>query len=114
MLENVKIIDTPGINDPVVSREERTMALIAECDVVFLLSPVGQFLSEQDLTLLNTISNKNGIKEFYAVASQFDIALFAPENISNGNLSQAIKKAQEPLKRQQNSIFNAKKRCIWR
>ncbi|WP_086228350.1 dynamin family protein [Campylobacter sp. P0109] len=109
MLKDVKIIDTPGVNDPIVSREERTKALIAKCDVVFLVSPAGQFLDDVDLELLSNVNEKNGIKEFHIVASQFDLQLSAPEIIGNGVLDEAIQRALTPLSRQQKNVFENKK-----
>ena len=109
MLKDVKIIDTPGINDPIVSREQRTRELIAECDAVFLVSPCGQFLANEDLRLLNNINKNNGIKEFHIIASQFDNALSYPEIIGNKVFPEAIERAKVPLQRQQQSVFNSKK-----
>ena len=108
MLKDVKIIDTPGINDPIISREERTRALIADCDVVFLVSPSGQFLNDSDLELLKNINKNNGIKEFNIVASQFDNLLSSPEIKGNGVLQEAIQRAKEALLRQQKSVFEGK------
>ena len=109
MLKDVKIIDTPGVNDPIVSREDRTKALIAKCDVVFLVSPAGQFLNDVDLELLSNVNEKNGIKEFHIVASQFDLQLSAQEIIGNGVLDEAIQRALTPLSRQQKNVFENKK-----
>ncbi|WP_086268771.1 dynamin family protein [Campylobacter sp. P0103] len=109
MLKDVKIIDTPGVNDPIVSREDRTKELIAKCDVVFLVSPAGQFLNDVDLELLSNVNEKNGIKEFHIVASQFDLQLIAPEVIGNGVLDEAIQRALTPLSRQQKNVFENKK-----
>ncbi|WP_104751160.1 dynamin family protein [Helicobacter salomonis] len=107
-LKELKIIDTPGMDDPIVSREERTRSLIAACDVVFLVSPSGQFLNARDLELLKSIKQKNGIKEFHIVASQFDNVLSAPEIKAGGNLPQSIQKALANLTRQQKDIFTSK------
>lgn len=109
MLKDVKIIDTPGVNDPIVSREDRTKALIAKCDVVFLVSPAGQFLNDVDLELLSNVNEKNGIKEFHIVASQFDLQLSGQEIIGNGVLDEAIQRALTPLSRQQKNVFENKK-----
>lgn len=109
MLKDVKIIDTPGVNDPIVSRENRTKALIAKCDVVFLVSPAGQFLNDVDLELLSNVNEKNGIKEFHIVASQFDLQLSGEEIIGNGVLDEAIQRALTPLSRQQKNVFENKK-----
>ena len=75
-LKDIEIIDTPGINDPIVSREQRTNDLLRICDVVFVVSPAGQFLSAQDIDLMLKITNDEGIKYIYVVASKFDDLLF--------------------------------------
>ncbi|OBV28519.1 hypothetical protein BKN38_09700 [Helicobacter sp. CLO-3] len=75
-LKDMQIIDSPGINDPIVSREERTKKPLKDCDAVFLISPAGQFLSIDDLNLLDRISDKEGICEFRILASQTDNQLF--------------------------------------
>ena len=76
-LKDINIIDTPGVNDPIPSREERTKALLATCDVVLIVSPAGQFLSEQDTKLLHRVNTKDGIKEIYLIASQADTQIFS-------------------------------------
>lgn len=107
LLKDVNIVDTPGVNDPVASREERTKEYIAHCDVVFLLSPAGQFLSGSDEDLLDRIENKNGIKEYFVVATQLDNQLMAEEIIGDdANLHEAIKRACKALSRSQNNFFS--------
>ncbi|GAA7594656.1 dynamin family protein [Helicobacter pylori] len=71
-LKDLEIIDTPGVNDPIVSREARTKALLKECDVVFVISPSNQFLTDNDMDLFDRVSNKEGIQEIYFVASKID------------------------------------------
>ncbi|GAA7719686.1 dynamin family protein [Helicobacter pylori] len=71
-LKDLEIIDTPGVNDPVVSREARTKALLKECDVVFVIIPSGHFVGEDDIDLFDRASNKEGIQEIYFVASKID------------------------------------------
>ncbi len=82
-LKDLEIIDTPGVNDPIVSREERTKALLKECDVVFVVSPSNQFLTESDMDLFDRVSNKEGLQEIYFVASQADSAVCAPSEVEN-------------------------------
>lgn len=78
-LRNVRIIDTPGLNDPVQSREERTSKLLKDCDVVFIISPAGQFLSEQDLEVMSRITQKEGVQELVLIASQVDTQLYGSD-----------------------------------
>ncbi len=78
-LRDIRVIDTPGTNDPVLSREERTIALLKECDVVFVVSPAGQFLDHSDQALLNRITVKEGVQELVLIASQVDSQLHDSE-----------------------------------
>ncbi len=90
-LKDVNIIDTPGVNDPVVSREQRTRDALGQCDVIFIVSPAGQFMSKEDLDLMDRITQKNGIRELYAVASKVDTQLYANEKErANGDFHKAL------------------------
>ncbi|WQX71952.1 outer membrane family protein [Helicobacter pylori] len=64
-LKDLEVIDTPGVNDPIASREERTKALLKDCDVVFIISPSNQFLTDSDMSLFDRVSNKEGLQEIY-------------------------------------------------
>lgn len=90
-LKNIQIVDTPGVNDPVQSREERTRELLKFCDVVFIVSPSGQFMSSEDLDLMDRITSKEGIRELYVMASQADLQLFGSIKEENrGDLHKAF------------------------
>ncbi len=98
-LKDLEVIDTPGVNDPIVSREERTKALLKECDVVFLISPSNQFLTESDMDLFDRVSNKEGIREIYFVASQTDSVVCSPSEVQNSrrHLPTALENTQKIL-----------------
>lgn len=99
-LRDIEIIDTPGINDPITSREERTKQLLKYCDVILIVSPSGQFLSNEDIELLDRISTKEGIQEIYIVASQIDNQLYGSEKEANqGDLSRVLKSISSNLTR---------------
>lgn len=78
-LKDICVIDTPGMNDPVKSREKRTVDLLKTCDVVFIVSPAGQFLNENDQDLIGRITAKEGIQELLLLASQVDTQLYGSE-----------------------------------
>jgi len=100
-LKDVLVIDTPGLNDAVVSREQRTYEMLKECNVVFIVSPAGQFLNEQDLVLADRLSKREGIQEIYVVASQVDLQLHGSErNKHSGILPSVINSVEEILTRQ--------------
>ncbi|PCM45928.1 dynamin family protein [Marinobacter sp. ANT_B65] len=74
-LKDIEVVDTPGMNDPIISRSRRTQEFIGQCDVVFFLSYCGQFLDQHDMALLaQNIPNK-GIEEIVLIGSLFDSAL---------------------------------------
>ncbi|MFP6142107.1 dynamin family protein [Helicobacter pylori] len=108
-LKDLEVIDTPGVNDPIVSREERTKALLKDCDVVFIISPSGQFLTDSDMSLFDRVSNKEGLQEIYFVASQADSAVGSMSEIekSGQHLPTAFENAQKALSSQLNSIMGA-------
>ncbi|WQZ12080.1 dynamin-like GTPase family protein [Helicobacter pylori] len=108
-LKDLEVIDTPGVNDPIVSREERTKALLKDCDVVFIVSPSNQFLTDSDMSLFDRVSNKEGLQEIYFVASQADSAVLSMSEVekSHQHLPTAFENAQKALSSQLNSIMGA-------
>ncbi|WP_165524406.1 dynamin family protein [Helicobacter pylori] len=108
-LKDLEVIDTPGVNDPIASREERTKALLKDCDVVFIISPSNQFLTDSDMSLFDRVSNKEGLQEIYFVASQADSAVLSMSEIekSNQHLPTAFENAQKSLSSQLNNIMGA-------
>ncbi len=108
-LKDLEVIDTPGVNDPIASREERTKALLKDCDVVFIVSPSNQFLTESDMSLFDRVSNKEGTQEIYFVASQADSAVLSMSEVgkSNQHLPTALENAQKALSSQLNNIMEA-------
>ncbi len=106
-LKDLEVIDTPGVNDPIASREERTKALLKDCDVVFIVSPSGQFLTESDMSLFDRVSNKEGLQEIYFVASQADSAVLSMSEVekSGHHLPTALENAQKALSSQLNNIM---------
>ncbi len=106
-LKDLEVIDTPGVNDPIVSREERTKALLKDCDVVFMISPSGQFLTDSDMDLFDRVSHKEGLQEIYFVASQADSAVLSMSEVekSRQHLPTALENAQKSLSSQLNNIM---------
>ncbi|GAA7867622.1 hypothetical protein HpMS191_08610 [Helicobacter pylori] len=108
-LKDLEVIDTPGVNDPIVSREERTKALLKDCHVVFIVSPSGQFLTDSDMGLFDRVSNKEGLQEIYFVASQADSVVCSPSEVqkSRHHLPTALEMAQKSLSSQLNKVMEA-------
>ncbi|GAA7078126.1 dynamin family protein [Helicobacter pylori] len=108
-LKDLEVIDTPGVNDPIASREECTKALLKDCDVVFIVSPSNQFLTDSDMSLFDRVSNKEGLQEIYFVASQADSAVLSMSEVekSGQHLPTALENAQKALSSQLNNIMEA-------
>ena len=70
-----EIVDTPGMNDPVQSRTQKTRTYMAKCDVVFFLSRCSQFLDQSDMQLLAQQLPAKGVQRMVLVAGQFDGAI---------------------------------------
>ncbi|WP_187910353.1 dynamin family protein [Helicobacter pylori] len=108
-LKDLEVIDTPGVNDPIASREECTKALLKDCDVVFIISPSNHFLTDSDMSLFDRVSHKEGLQEIYFVASQADSAVGSMSEVekSNQHLPTAFENAQKSLSSVLNSIMGA-------
>ncbi|GAA7653817.1 hypothetical protein HpBhutan27_10140 [Helicobacter pylori] len=107
-LKSLEIIDTLGVNDPIVSRETRTKALLKECDVVFVIIPSGNFLTDSDMDLFDRVSNKEGIQRVYFVASQADSAVCTPSEVENSrhHLPTALTNTQKILSSSLNATMS--------
>ncbi|MBQ3824820.1 MAG: dynamin family protein, partial [Spirochaetaceae bacterium] len=108
-LKDIQIVDTPGVNDPVKSREKRTEDYLGECDVVFVVSPAGEFLSKEDLDLMAHISGKKGVQEVFLVASRSDQQLYGSiKDDSKGQLLEAVNLIRGQLSSQAKEVFTQK------
>ncbi|MBD5344067.1 MAG: hypothetical protein HDR90_03610 [Bacteroides sp.] len=74
-LKGIRIVDTPGVNDPVVSRENRTRQFLQSCHGVFLLSASTDFMGSGDIGFLNSRIGGSGIGAVVILASKFDSVL---------------------------------------
>jgi len=110
-LKDIRLVDTPGLNDPVPSREERMRELLKYCDVIFVVSPAGQFLSQMDMELMDRITLKEGISELFIVPSQIDNQLYGSEKEkANGDLHKALESISKQLSEQMVSSMRDLKR----
>ena len=74
-IPDLDIVDTPGINDPIVSRSLETRRLLDRSDAVLLLSYAGQFMDREDAMFIQERASAAGIKRRLLLASKFDSAL---------------------------------------
>jgi hypothetical protein len=97
-LQGFEIIDTPGMNDPVPSRTQKTRDYMARCDVVFFLSRCSQFLDQSDMDLLAEQLPAKGVKRMVLVAGQLDGAI-ADDGFDRASLAETEKNVRTRLAR---------------
>lgn len=103
-LEGISIVDTPGLNDPVVSRTQRTRDFLASCDVVFFLSPAYQFLDASDVDLLQKQLPTKGVVRLRLIVSRFDDGLMdAIYDVDS--LAEAVRDTKQDLAQRAKKIF---------
>lgn len=96
-VKNFEIIDTPGLNDPIVSRSIRTKQFLHSCDVVLLLSPCSQFMNAETVNFMADSLPDTGIREIIVVGSKLDSGIL---NESTDDFSAAYKNALTSYKSQ--------------
>lgn len=82
-LKGVEIVDTPGFNDPIVSREERTKDFLKRADVVLLMLYAGRAFDATDRTILFKNVRECGIGKILIGVNKYDIAYGNGEFESN-------------------------------
>ncbi len=107
-LEGVEIVDTPGMNDPVGSRVQKTREYLAHCDVVFFLSRSSQFLDKSDLDLFTLQLPNKGVKRLWLVATQFDSAIL-DDGYDRDSLAATIANVKNRLQRHASQAIAARK-----
>lgn len=99
-LKGMRIVDTPGVNDPVVSREHRTREFLRECHGVFFLSFASRFFDSTDVNFLTNRIGSQGIGTVALIASKFDSVLQDSGSKFEDDLGNAIEDCQRQLKAQ--------------
>mgnify|MGYP002626972012 FL=1 len=72
-LKGVEVVDTPGFNDPIVSREERTKEFLNKADVVLLMLYAGRPFDATDRDILFKNVRQCGIGKVIIGINKFDI-----------------------------------------
>lgn len=99
-LKGMRIVDTPGVNDPVVSREHRTREFLRECHGVFFLSFASRFFDSTDVCFLTNRIGSQGIGTIVLIASKFDSVLQDAGSKFHDDLGNAIEDCERQLKAQ--------------
>lgn len=72
-LKGVEIVDTPGFNDPIVSRELRTQQFLNKADVVVFLMYAGQVFNAKDRSVLFRDIKQCGVGKVIVGINKYDV-----------------------------------------
>lgn len=72
-LKGVEVVDTPGFNDPIVSREERTKEFLQKADVVLMMLYAGRPFDATDRDILFKNVRQCGIGKVIVGINKYDI-----------------------------------------
>ncbi|OON96077.1 MAG: hypothetical protein ATN36_06475 [Epulopiscium sp. Nele67-Bin005] len=106
LLKNFEIIDTPGLNDPILSRSDATRTFLSKCDAVFMVCYSGQFLTNEDIKFLTNTLPSDNIQKAILVGSKIDSAVRdtpIPRNGSGLSFKQALRHTVTELNNQAQS-----------
>lgn len=98
-LKGVEIVDTPGFNDPIVSREERTRQFLKQADVSLLLLYAGRAFDASDRDILFKDVRNCGIGKILIGVNKYDINVAqgeTPAEITQ-NTEQALRQAASEI-----------------
>jgi len=98
------IVDTPGTNDPIISRGQKTKEFLGKCDYIVFLSYSSQFLDNNDNAYIKEQLPSEGIRDILILASKFDNQL-SQESVfedADGNIKIAYEEEKRKLTRKLN------------
>ena len=72
-LKGVEIVDTPGFNDPIVSREERTKEFLKKADVVLMMLSANRAFDATDKDIIFKNVSQCGIGKVLIGINKYDI-----------------------------------------
>jgi predicted GTPase len=108
-LKGLRIYDTPGFNDPVPSRTNCVRRFLKNCDVLFILSQSSQFLDESDGDVIRQVTQNEGSRQIYLLASQVDSNIQGDEyRECQGHLDRGLQKQKDSLKTKIQEFFSNK------
>lgn len=89
-LKGVEIVDTPGFNDPIVSREERTKSFLKKADVVLMMLYAGRPFDSTDRDILFQNVRQCGIGKVIIGINKYDLPYSSGESIEE--ITEYVKK----------------------
>lgn len=106
-LRRLEIVDTPGVSDPIVSREIRTQEYLRTCHGVLFLSYSGRFFDSADVRFLEERIGSQGVGNIVLIASKFDSVLQDQGMKYKDRLEEALEDTVEALQSQMQRNLSA-------
>lgn len=106
-LRRLEIVDTPGVSDPIVSREIRTQEYLRTCHGVLFLSYSGRFFDSADVRFLEERIGSQGVGNIVLIASKFDSVLQDQGMKYRDRLEEALEDTVEALQSQMQRNLSA-------
>jgi predicted GTPase len=93
--DGVEIVDTPGLDDPIVEREEITLEYVSDCDLMVHLMNVNQSATKKDVDfIINSVIYQN-ISRLLVVITRID-------TVSEKELQEVIEYTKQSIKNRLN------------
>lgn len=93
-LKGVEIVDTPGFNDPIISREERTKDFLKKADVVIMMLYAGRPFDATDRDIIFKNVRQCGIGKVLVGINKYDIPYCSETNPEDENQIKEYVKAE--------------------
>ena len=93
----VEIVDTPGLDDPVIQREEITKGYVANCDLMIHLMNVNQSATQKDIEFITDTLLYQSVARLLVVITRID-------TVSKSELEEVIKYTKSSIKAKLESL----------
>lgn len=96
-IDGLRIVDTPGVNDPVVTRDAKTAEFLREAHGVLMVMTADSVLTGSDIDFLNNRIGKEGIASVVMVVNKIDMACCSGKYRNGYRLANALKEICKAL-----------------
>lgn len=97
-LNDIRIVDTPGVNDPVVTRDAKTSEFLREAHGILMLMSAGSFLTGSEIDFLNKRIGGEGIPSVVMVVNKIDMPCCSGSYTEGYSLANALDEICADLK----------------
>lgn len=105
-LKGIEVVDTPGVNDPVQSREAVTNKFLENCHVVLAILPTQNFAQDEEYKFIDKTMKAGHVADCYLIGSRFDGNLLDAVTSEKMEAFALVKKQKEGLIDRANKVFS--------